>query len=337
MHVCEPYYIIRDRLIAPPEGEDDNLTCGPKAEGDEAAEACGDEEGLVAFSVPVVELVAQQRHGTPTEECKLHLMGMAAEGELGSAVRDDLTSPRRRIMFEHDDERIPFYALQRLFDITFLGEFDAVAVVLHTCDDDARLLTIDVTMLVHQQRPAHLPLQTHSLTTVRHLPGRVAADVVAIVVIAEHGVDAVLRLQTAQHVHVAIEILGFGILDVTQKHDEVWPLGVHAVDGLFQDVLIMLVIRTHMGVGEDHDLVAVEGLWQVFRDEGLAIHLHFVEADERPIEQDIPDDGHTDQSYEVTIILAPMEQLTDSESQDGTQHKHCLGHGYQSEQQQINP
>ena len=92
---------------------------------------------------------------------------------------------------------------------------DAVAIVLHTRNDDARLLAIDVTVLVHQQRPAHLSLQTHGLTTVRHLPGRIAADVVAIVVIAEHGVDAVLRLQAAQHIHVTIEILGLGVLDIT--------------------------------------------------------------------------------------------------------------------------
>ena len=69
----------------------------------------------------------------------------------------------------------------------------------------------------------------------------------------------------------------------------------------------MLVIGTNVGVGEDHDLVAVEGLWQVFRDEGLAIHLHFVEADERPVEQDIPDNGHTEEPDEITIILATSE------------------------------
>ena len=104
MHVCEPYYIIRERLIALAEGEDDNLASGAKAEGDEATETCGDEEGLVAFSVPVVELIAQQRHRTPAKECKLHLMGMAAESELGPSVRDDFTSPGGGIVFEHKDE-----------------------------------------------------------------------------------------------------------------------------------------------------------------------------------------------------------------------------------------
>ena len=48
--------MIRERLIAPPEGEDDNLTCSTKAEGNETAEAGSDEDGLVAFSVPIVEL-----------------------------------------------------------------------------------------------------------------------------------------------------------------------------------------------------------------------------------------------------------------------------------------
>ena len=99
----------------------------------------------------------------------------------------------------------------------------------------------------------------------------------------------------------------------------------------------MLIIGTHMGIGEDDDLVAVEGLWQVFRDEGLTIHLHLVEADERPVEQDIPDDGHTEQSHEVTEISTAPEQLAESKTHDGTQHKHRLGHDNQSEQQQVNP
>lgn len=58
VHTCEPYYIIRERLIALAEGEDDNLASGAEAEGDEASEACGDEEGLRTFGVPVVELPA---------------------------------------------------------------------------------------------------------------------------------------------------------------------------------------------------------------------------------------------------------------------------------------
>ncbi len=51
-------YVIREWLIALAEGEDDDLTSGAKAERDETAEACGDEDGLVAFVVPVVELPA---------------------------------------------------------------------------------------------------------------------------------------------------------------------------------------------------------------------------------------------------------------------------------------
>lgn len=49
----------KDWLSASAEGEDDDLTGGAEAEGDKATEACGDEEGLGAFGVPVVELFAQ--------------------------------------------------------------------------------------------------------------------------------------------------------------------------------------------------------------------------------------------------------------------------------------
>ena len=45
-------------LIASAKGEDDDLTSGAETEGDEAAEACGDEERLVTLVVPVVELIA---------------------------------------------------------------------------------------------------------------------------------------------------------------------------------------------------------------------------------------------------------------------------------------
>ena len=40
------------------EGKDDDLASGTKAEGDEATEAGGDEERLLSFCVPVVELPA---------------------------------------------------------------------------------------------------------------------------------------------------------------------------------------------------------------------------------------------------------------------------------------
>lgn len=40
------------------EGKDDDLASGTKAEGDEATEAGGDEEGLLSFCVPVIELPA---------------------------------------------------------------------------------------------------------------------------------------------------------------------------------------------------------------------------------------------------------------------------------------
>ena len=52
-------YNNKDWLSASAKGEDDDLTGGAEAEGDKAAEACGDEEGLGAFGVPVVELFAQ--------------------------------------------------------------------------------------------------------------------------------------------------------------------------------------------------------------------------------------------------------------------------------------
>ena len=93
-------------LLLCSQGEHYNLTRGAEAEGDEAAKASGDEERLLAFLVPAVDLFACECHGTPAKERELHLMGMAAEGELSSAVRDDLPSPGGWIVFEHEDERV---------------------------------------------------------------------------------------------------------------------------------------------------------------------------------------------------------------------------------------
>ena len=75
------------------EGEDDNLTCRAKTEGNETSKAGSDEERLAAFCIPVIILLAHDRHRAPSEDGELHLVGMAAEGELGSPVGDDLTPP----------------------------------------------------------------------------------------------------------------------------------------------------------------------------------------------------------------------------------------------------
>lgn len=75
------------------EGEDNNFTSGSEAEGNESTEACSHEKRLVAFGVPIVDFLAGKCHRTPAEERELHLVGVTAEGKLGSTVGDNLTPP----------------------------------------------------------------------------------------------------------------------------------------------------------------------------------------------------------------------------------------------------
>ena len=93
------------------QGQDDDLAGGVEAEGDETAYACRDEEGLRALGIPTVELLTRHRHRAPAEKRELHLVGMAAQRQLGASVRDDLPSPGRRIVFEQQDEVILFDTL----------------------------------------------------------------------------------------------------------------------------------------------------------------------------------------------------------------------------------
>ena len=198
-----------------------------------------------------------------------------------------------------------------------------------------RALAIDDTMLVHQQRPTHLFLQTHGLATVSHLSGCVATNIVAIVVIAKHRINAVVGLQRTQDIQMLVDLLRFCVLNVACKHDHIRMLGIDTVDGSLQDILITGRIRAYMDIREQYHLIPIEGLRKVRRGVGVTIYLQFVEADKRAIDQDIPDDRYTEQSYQVAKVLLRAKQSADAQTHHREHHKHRLGDGNQSEQQQI--
>ena len=148
-----------------------------------------------------------------------------------------------------------------------------------------RALAFDDAMLVHQQCPTHLSLQTHGLATVSHLSGCVATDIVAIVVVAKYRINAILGLQRTQDIHVLINLLWLGVLDVASKDNHIRMLGIDTVDGPLQDILITGCIRAHMGIREQHHLIPIEGLGQVRRGVGVTVYLQFVETNECAPEQ----------------------------------------------------
>ena len=198
-----------------------------------------------------------------------------------------------------------------------------------------RALAFDDAMLVHQQCPTHLSLQTHGLTTVSHLSGCVATDIVAIVVVAKYRINAILGLQRTQDIHVLIDFLWLGVLDIASKDNHIRMLGIDTVDGPLQDMLISGCIRAHMGIREQHHLIPIEGLGQVRRGVGVTVYLQFVEAYKRAIEQDIPDDWHAEQAYQIAKILLRAKQSAYAQSHHREHHKHRLGDGNQPEQQQV--
>ena len=131
-----------------------------------------------------------------------------------------------------------------------------------------------------------------------------------------------------------------GVLQVASEDDEVWPLGIDAVDGPMQDIFVALRIAADMGIREKYDLISVEGFWQGRGGIVLTVDFQLVEAYERSVDEDIPDDRHTEESHQIAVVPASfplMEQAAESQSDDGAEHEHCLGDGDESEQYQINP
>ena len=62
---------------------------------------------------------------------------------------------------------------------------------------------------------------------------------------------------------MAVQILWLSVLNIARKDDQVRVLGIDTVDGPFQNVLIAICIGTHMGIGEQYNLISVEGFGQV--------------------------------------------------------------------------
>ena len=76
-------------------------------------------------------------------------------------------------MLQHQDEITVVHILKCLVDITFLREVLAVAIVLHTSEDDMILVVCNLSVLIEQKSPAQLLLQTDGLLDVCRLDGLV--------------------------------------------------------------------------------------------------------------------------------------------------------------------
>ena len=151
-------------------------------------------------------------------------------------------------MLYQQDEIAVGSLCQCLFDITFLGEVLAVAIVLHTCNYNMVLVAAEDLTLIVQQCPTQLLLQTDRLLAVSCLDGIVATQIFRIVMIAEHREDAVCGLQFAQGVLVGIEVCWLDVQQVACEDDHIRMLGVDAVDGFLKHIGVTLLVTTYMGI-----------------------------------------------------------------------------------------
>ena len=118
-------------------------------------------------------------------------------------------------------------------------------------------------MLVQQQVKAHLPFGLNGLQTVLLLFLFITVLINGIVMIAQHSIDAIFGLQLPETGYMRGQLVRIYVLHITCKHNHVCLLGIDAADGPLQQRLPFAYISTHVGIGEMHDTIAVEGFGQV--------------------------------------------------------------------------
>ena len=170
-------------------------------------------------------------------------------------------------MLEHDDELVAADAVERHVVVAQLGKA-FLAVVLHARNDDVGGVAPDALVAVAQQMPPQVAIDgIHVAQLLSDSIGVVLIHIHGVVVVAQHGDDAVRGFQRGEHVLMVINFADDAVLQVASEDDEVGMEGVDAVDSTLQEGV---VDRADVGIAELHNAIAVEGGRQVGAQECLA-------------------------------------------------------------------
>ena len=185
-------------------------------------------KGPFAFVIETVPLgVLQLGEGTPPEDT-LHGVGMSAQSEVHVALRKHLAPPVDGVVAHQELEALA-RSLQRAGEVAILRK-GGLPFVLHADEGDGVSPEMDEAVVVVEQRPAHL---RHHLLEAKEIIAfglrRGPAVIGAVVVIAQHGIDAMGGVEAAQNREERFELTAAAVDDVAGKKDELGFKGINTL------------------------------------------------------------------------------------------------------------
>ena len=164
-------------------------------------------------------------------------------------------------------------------------------------------------MLVEKQMPSHLPFLTTGFLFLPETGERVGIHIIAVVVIAQHTVYAVLGTQGGKHPDVRLKFGRSGVLNIASETNHIGMLGIDAVNITLWQIAAPTVIRTCMEIAEEDDAIAVETGWQLGHSNGDTFHLQLTEAIGEAIKKDTDGQDAHEKTYEPPPVAPALKCL----------------------------
>ncbi len=257
-----------------------------KTEKDEATDTSGNAQGTAVALIESVVLGIDQLDRTDAKERDLSAVCVPAERQRHTMTGNDMVVPSPRIMLKHDDKGLLSHPIHRAGKIAAVG----LAEILLTGNNNRVTATMERKMTVEQQFPSHAPLQVDDETAISSLHVGTVVGVLTVVVITQHGDDAIAGPQLPEQRHDGNDLLRTDVLQISAKSDEVGTLGIDAVDVALQQRTARTSKTAHMGIREKHDTIAVEALGEIGKIEVVTLYGQFSGPHSRTIDKDVPVD-----------------------------------------------
>ena len=275
-----------------------------KTEKDEATDTSGNAHHAAVALIESVVLGIDQLNRTDAKERNLSAMGVSAERQRHTMTGNDMIVPSPRIMLKHDDKGFLPHPVHRAGEVAAVG----LAKVLLTGNNNRVTATMERKMTVEQQFPSHAPLQVDDKTAVGSLHVGTVVGVLTIIMIAQHGDDAIAGPQLPEQRHDRNDLLRTDVLQISAKSDEVGMLGVDTVDVALQQRTARTGETAHMRIREKHDAVAVEALGKIGKIEVVALYGQFLGSYRGTIDEDVPvnkDEHHRHDIAQIDTAVSP--------------------------------
>ena len=196
------------------------------------------------------------------------------------------------------------------------------APVLHAGNDDAVGVTTDDAVLVQQQVEAHLTDGIDGQPAVAFLLLFVTRLIDGIVVVAQHGKDAVAGLQLTEIGNLRRQFFRLDVLHVARKDDGIGMLGIDTIDGTLQHPLVVTGHRSHMGIGKLHDAIAVKGCRQVAAGKLDVAHLKLLKTDQHAVSHRPPYNNSTREGKDAPCLLRQQQAPKQTAQQGNDDEPH---------------